>query len=110
MKNLKFCFVVWLLLCFAHASSAQTEKGTWLAGGSGWFQTLRDNPITFASLNLRPQAGYFFRDNLAGGLASFLSPNIALEATLDYRNLSSQIEQRALYLQLGVFTYLRGRK
>ncbi len=68
MKNLKFCFVVWLLLCFAHASSAQTEKGTWLAGGSGWFQTLRDNPITFASLNLRPQAGYFFRDNLAVGL------------------------------------------
>ncbi|SFF08239.1 outer membrane protein [Thermoflexibacter ruber] len=69
MKNLKFCFAAWLLLCVVHASFAQTEKGTWMAGGSGWLQAMKDNSLNTAGLVLRPRAGYFFRDNLAVGLA-----------------------------------------
>lgn len=60
MKNLKFCFAVWLLLCVVHASFAQTEKGTWMTGGSGWLQAMKDNSLNTAGFALRPRAGYFF--------------------------------------------------
>jgi opacity protein-like surface antigen len=75
MKNLKFYFATWLLLCFVHASFAQTEKGTWMAGGNGWLQAMKDNSLNTASFVLRPRAGYFFRDNLAIGLAAPISYN-----------------------------------
>jgi hypothetical protein len=43
---------------------------------------------------------------LGGGITRFLSPSVAIEATLDYRNMSFITDQRVLFGQVGVFTFL----
>lgn len=88
MKNLKFCFAAWLLLYVVHASFAQTEKGTWMAGGSGWLQAMKDNSLNTASFVLRPRSGYFLRDNLAIGLAVPMSYNGSWVSDYSNHNIS----------------------
>jgi len=49
---------------FATISSfAQTEKGDWLVGGTVGFRTNKNN----SSINISPNAGYFFANNFAAG-------------------------------------------
>jgi outer membrane protein len=51
------------ILLFHFSSSAQTEKGTWLLGGSASY--VRTEGVGFVSIN--PSVGYFLLNNLAGG-------------------------------------------
>lgn len=60
-----------LVLFFSSSLTAQINKGQWLAGGSAGFETSKhgsDDASKFTSFNFSPNAGYFFIDNLAGGL------------------------------------------
>lgn len=58
-------------ILFATQVSAQVYKGQWLAGGNASFETGKfgdsDNS-KYTSVSFNPNAGYFFINNLAGGL------------------------------------------
>lgn len=59
------------LLFATHVLVAQVNKGQWLVGGNVGFETQKfgDNDnYKSTSFNFNPNAGYFFIDNLAGGL------------------------------------------
>lgn len=71
MKKSNF-FLLILFLCLAHLAFSQTEKGSWLAGGSGYLQGSRGGD-SYVATNLRPQVGYFIAKNLAFGVSLPLS-------------------------------------
>lgn len=57
--------------CFLSAAGfAQTEKGKILVGGDASFASSKhsESDLKITTLNFNPNAGYFFMDNLAGGL------------------------------------------
>lgn len=68
-----------LLIAFAavttFSASAQTEKGKYLLGGTASFDTEKYGSSSNKSTNItiNPEVGYFFMDNLAGGLRLGLS-------------------------------------
>ena len=59
---MKKFYVHVLLMCFAYGATAQTERGTWLVGGSFNINTT-DN----ATINFNPTVGYFIINNLSLG-------------------------------------------
>jgi hypothetical protein len=63
----KVLFAVFLLVS-SNAIFAQVNKGQWLAGGNIGFESRKqgDNKATY--FNFSPDAGYFFINNLAGGI------------------------------------------
>lgn len=80
MKKVVLFFAVAIA---AVSANAQTDKGQWLVGGNASFNTsksdfgfVEDEEIADAkttNLSLNPNAGYFFMNNLAGGLRVNLS-------------------------------------
>ena len=50
------------------AVSAQTDKGQWLVGGNGSFDHSKQDEVKTSIITFSPNAGYFFINNLAGGL------------------------------------------
>lgn len=55
----------------AHVTFAQINKGQWLVGGNAGFEVSKtgdDDDFKTTTFQLNPNAGYFFIDNLAGGL------------------------------------------
>lgn len=72
-KNLtmKKVLIVASLLLSSHFIFAQVNKGQWLVGGNASFESGKygdGDANKYTSFNLSPNAGYFFIDNLAGGL------------------------------------------
>lgn len=54
----------------AGTSFAQTSKGNWLVGGSAGFNSSKSGSADAVStLNISPNAGYFFGNNFAAGLS-----------------------------------------
>ncbi|MBP6432957.1 MAG: porin family protein [Ferruginibacter sp.] len=51
----------------AFATQAQTEKSTWLLGGSAGFSSSKTGDFKTTSFSFAPNAGYFVMDNLAVG-------------------------------------------
>lgn len=69
MKTLK----LFLLLAFIYTNAnAQLDKGNWLGGGDANFSSTKNKSETFNEkfndLRINPNFGYFFIDNLSGGL------------------------------------------
>jgi hypothetical protein len=70
-------FILLLLFCSAFSALAQTEKGTWMLGGSaGWSKSSSDyefgtgsGKYKNSSLSFSPNIGYFVSDNFALGLS-----------------------------------------
>jgi hypothetical protein len=68
MKKLIFAAI---LMTSAFVASAQTQKGQWLVGGNASFKSEKfgDGDANKAILfQFNPNAGYFFMNNLAGGV------------------------------------------
>jgi hypothetical protein len=68
---MKKLFIVFPVLLLSIASIAQIKKGQWLVGGTAGFTSsqtgsIKDTKVT--SFTFSPDAGYFFINNLAGGL------------------------------------------
>lgn len=65
----KICFII-VLIFMSHLAFSQTYKGQWMVGGNANFTSSRfgDNANTTSYFTLAPNVGYFFIDNLAGGL------------------------------------------
>ncbi|MEP7266827.1 MAG: hypothetical protein ABI844_04305 [Saprospiraceae bacterium] len=59
----KIFYLSFFVLLFANIASTQTEKGTWLLGGSAGYTTSKNS----GSLIINPSVGYFVINNLAGG-------------------------------------------
>lgn len=65
MKKLVLFFAIAIA---AVSANAQTGKGTWLVGGSAGFSTSKQSgSSSTTTVNISPDAGYFFADNLAVG-------------------------------------------
>ena len=67
MKNL---LIASLFVAFASNASAQgnINKGDWMAGGNAGFNHTKEGDLKTTSIELSPNVGYFFMNNLAGGL------------------------------------------
>ena len=67
MKNL---LIASLFVAFASTASAQgnINKGDWMAGGNAGFNHTKEGDFKTTSIELSPNVGYFFMNNLAGGL------------------------------------------
>ena len=73
----KLTTLLFFVIAFTlNKANAQTEKGTYLLGGSANFQ----NSEGYSTFLLNPNAGYFFKDNLAAGI----STTVLLSGDLDY--------------------------
>jgi len=70
----KFCLVAFLL-AYGSICHAQTEKGSWLIGGSGSYQHLKNDDVNTKEniFSLSPRAGIFIIKNLAIGLTPSVS-------------------------------------
>ena len=68
MKKILFAA---LFVTAVSAASAQVNKGHWLVGGNAGFQTEKYGDVDESKsthFNFHPNVGYFFINNLAGGL------------------------------------------
>lgn len=69
---MKKIFAMLAITAIGFGANAQTGKGTWLVGGSAGFNSEKSAAAGSSSvsiLNISPNAGYFFMDNLAAGLS-----------------------------------------
>ncbi len=62
-----------LILNFSMISKAQTEKNTWLLGGSAGFSSSSFGDIKETEIAINPNFGYFVVDNIAVGLSAIIS-------------------------------------
>jgi hypothetical protein len=72
-KNLtmKKVFIVASLILSSHFIFAQVNKGQWLVGGNANFESGKFGDLDgskYTSFTFSPNAGYFFINNLAGGM------------------------------------------
>ena len=72
MKKKIFVLVL-LIMYFTITVIAQTDKGNWLLGGNASFSSSKQGDEKLTSINFSPNAGYFFINNLAGGISFDLS-------------------------------------
>jgi hypothetical protein len=75
---MKKIFIAASLLLSSHLMFAQVNKGQWLVGGNANFQSGKfgdSDASKYTSFTFSPNAGYFFINNLAGGL------RVSLETT-----------------------------
>lgn len=90
MKKIVLFLVLALSLLSTHA---QIKKGQWLIGGNGYARFIKEDDFRSKEFTISPDAGYFFRDKLAGGLRVNLTHAVAKEwgikfATDTYYSLS----------------------
>jgi hypothetical protein len=69
----KTLFMKKLLIAFSmivsvSTVSAQINKGQWLVGGNAGFTSSKEGDFKTTTFQFSPNAGYFFINNLAGGL------------------------------------------
>lgn len=67
MKMKKLLFASFLLFS-SYAMKAQINQGQWLVGGNAGFDSEKQGDYKSTTVMVSPNAGYFFIDNLAGGL------------------------------------------
>jgi len=68
---MKKVFIAACILFAAQGVFAQTYKGQFLLGGNAGFETGKFGDVDaskYTSININPNAGYFFINNFAGGL------------------------------------------
>src|SRR4051812_2434681 len=72
-------------------ASAQTGKGQWLVGGNASFNHSKVDETKTSQITFSPNAGYFFINNLAGGLRLNLqsTTNKASGEGVDYKQTST---------------------
>jgi hypothetical protein len=63
----KVLFAAFLLVS-SNAIFAQVNQGQWLVGGSADFNAGKQGDVKNTTINVAPDAGYFFIDQFAGGL------------------------------------------
>ncbi|MFN5324392.1 MAG: outer membrane beta-barrel protein, partial [Bacteroidota bacterium] len=66
-KNMKKIALLMVMSVFSLAAVAQTSKGTLLLGGGAGFKSESEGESSSSTLELSPNLGYFFADNLAVG-------------------------------------------
>jgi len=57
-----------IVLLSAQAGFSQISQGQWLVGGTAGFASEKHGSEKATTINISPNAGYFFIDHLAGGL------------------------------------------
>ena len=57
-----------IVLMSAQAGFSQISKGQWLVGGTAGFASEKTGDFKTTTVNISPDAGYFFVDRLAAGL------------------------------------------
>jgi hypothetical protein len=67
-KTMKKVLIAAFLLVSSNAIFAQVNQGQWLVGGSADFNFGKQGDTKTTMINVAPDAGYFFIDQLAGGL------------------------------------------
>jgi hypothetical protein len=70
MKKLLIAFS---MIASVSTVSAQINKGQWLVGGNAAFTSSKEGDYKTTTFQFSPNAGYFFINNLAGGLRLNLS-------------------------------------
>ena len=65
---MKKVFFATVLTVSVIAASAQINQGQWLVGGTANFTSSKQGDAKWSDLTFSPDAGYFFINNLAGGL------------------------------------------
>ena len=68
---MKRLFIAASLILSSHFIFAQVDKGQWLVGGNASFESGKFGDLDaskYTSFTFSPNAGYFFINNLAGGL------------------------------------------
>lgn len=64
-----FRYILLVLLFATNSLFAQTQKGSWMAGGSGsFFGSMNSGNLDNAGLSLSPKLGYFLANNFVMGL------------------------------------------
>ena len=64
----KVLFATFLLVS-SNAIFAQVNQGQWLVGGSAGFNHSKQGDVKNTTFSISPDAGYFFIDQLAGGVS-----------------------------------------
>ena len=67
-KNMKKVLLAAIVLMSAQAGFSQISKGNWLVGGSAGFASEKQGDFKTTTVNISPDAGYFFIDHFAAGL------------------------------------------
>jgi hypothetical protein len=70
MKKLLIAFS---MIASVSTVSAQINKGQWLVGGNAAFTSSKEGDFKTTTFQFSPNAGYFFINNLAGGLRLSIS-------------------------------------
>lgn len=65
---MKKIFMVAVATILIQAGFAQVNKGNWLAGGKAGFSSSKYGEMKSTAIEFSPDAGYFFIDNIAGGV------------------------------------------
>lgn len=76
-----FLCIIFIFMFFISGATAQLNKKTWLAGGSGNFKLIKSRQELNTStenykkyeIKISPDIGYFFRDKLAAGIKTSLT-------------------------------------
>jgi len=68
----KLLLAVFLLIS-SNAIFAQVDKGQWLVGGSAGFNSSKEGDYKQTTIEISPDAGYFFINQFAGGLSVMYS-------------------------------------
>jgi hypothetical protein len=70
---MKKVFLGALLIALSTMTQAQTEKGTWLLGGSAGFSSTSTGDAKSTTVALSPSLGYFLADNWSVGASALVS-------------------------------------
>jgi len=65
---MKKVILIAVVSAISFAGFSQTSKGTWLAGGTAGFSSLKTGDAKLTIIDLSPNVGYFLINNLALGL------------------------------------------
>jgi len=77
MKKIAFIAALSLM---TFSTFSQTEKKSWMIGGTGSISSTHEGDIRNSIIDFSPNIGYFFVNNLAGGL------NVSINKTVDDGN------------------------
>ena len=105
----KFFVMVLMITCFAITTIAQTNKGTWLVGGSAGFNSSKQDEAKITSFTINPAAGYFFINNLAGGFGVNISHSKVKDSDGASTDLSVSPFLRYYFLKLAQRAMLFGQ-